>query len=87
MKDGLRQSMAWLHTWVGLTCGWLLCAIFFTGTLSVFREPITRWMEARPVLSDTATGAPPALDAAIRHLAATAPTAGRTSRRSGKSAR
>ena len=75
MKDGLRQSMAWLHTWVGLTCGWLLCAIFFTGTLSVFREPITRWMEARPVLSDTSTGAPLALDAAIRHLAATAPTA------------
>jgi len=75
MKDGLRQSMAWLHTWVGLTCGWLLCAIFFTGTLSVFREPITRWMEARPVLSDTATGVPLALDAAIRHLAATAPTA------------
>ena len=75
MKDGLRQSMAWLHTWVGLSCGWLLCAIFFTGTLSVFREPITRWMEARPVLSDTATGAPLALDAAIRHLAATAPTA------------
>lgn len=42
--------MSWLHTWCGLTCGWLLCAIFLTGTLSVFREPITRWMEAKPVL-------------------------------------
>ncbi|QQB37323.1 PepSY domain-containing protein [Achromobacter deleyi] len=46
MKAGLRQGMAWLHTWCGLACGWLLCAIMFTGTLSVFREPITRWMEA-----------------------------------------
>ena len=41
MKAGFRQSMSWLHTWCGLTCGWLLCAIFLTGTLSVFREPIT----------------------------------------------
>ena len=49
MKAGFRQSMSWLHTWCGLTCGWLLCAIFLTGTLSVFREPITRWMEAGPV--------------------------------------
>ncbi|HDS1578095.1 TPA: PepSY domain-containing protein [Stenotrophomonas maltophilia] len=49
MKSGFRQSMSWLHTWCGLTCGWLLCAIFLTGTLSVFREPITRWMEAGPV--------------------------------------
>lgn len=49
MKAGFRQSMSWLHTWCGLTCGWLLCAIFLTGTLSVFRESITRWMEASPV--------------------------------------
>lgn len=41
--------MAWLHTWCGLVCGWLLCAIFLTGSLSVFREPITRWMEAQPL--------------------------------------
>jgi len=48
VKGGFRQSMSWLHTWCGLTCGWLLCAVFLTGTLSVFREPITRWMEAGP---------------------------------------
>ena len=41
--------MAWLHTWCGLVCGWLLCAIFLTGSLSVFREPITRWLEAQPL--------------------------------------
>ncbi len=50
MKDSFRQRMAWLHTWCGLACGWLLCAIFLTGTLSVFREPITRWMQAQPAL-------------------------------------
>lgn len=41
--------MAWLHTWCGLVGGWLLCVIFLTGSLSVFRDPITRWMEAQPV--------------------------------------
>lgn len=56
MKGGFRQSMSWLHTWCGLTCGWLLCAIFLTGTLSVFREPITRWMQgdpARPAMAES----------------------------------
>ncbi len=57
MKGGFRQSMSWLHTWCGLTCGWLLCAIFLTGTLSVFREPITRWMEAGPPASPAAESA------------------------------
>ncbi|MFD4837387.1 PepSY-associated TM helix domain-containing protein [Achromobacter sp. NPDC058515] len=72
MKPGFRQSMAWLHTWCGLTCGWLLCAIFLTGTLSVFREPITRWMEAGP-LADAAPGdadAAPWLARATQMLAA-----------------
>lgn len=49
MKGTLRRSMAWLHTWCGLVCGWMLCVIFLTGSLSVFREPITRWMEAQPI--------------------------------------
>ena len=34
MKEGFRQAMAWLHTWAGLTFGWLLFAIFLTGTLA-----------------------------------------------------
>jgi uncharacterized iron-regulated membrane protein len=42
--------MSWLHTWCSLTCGWLLCVIFLAGSLSVFREPITRWMQAAPAL-------------------------------------
>lgn len=44
MKGGFRQSMAWLHTWTGLLLGWLLFAIFVTGTSAYFQEEITRWM-------------------------------------------
>lgn len=44
MKNSLRQSMAWLHTWSGLLLGWLLLAIFVTGTSAYFREEITLWM-------------------------------------------
>lgn len=46
--EGLRQSMSWLHTWCGLLLGWLLYAVFFTGTLSFFVDEITDWM--RPEL-------------------------------------
>ena len=44
MKAGLRQSMAWLHTWSGLLLGWLLLAMFVTGTSAYFREEISLWM-------------------------------------------
>lgn len=50
--ERLRQSMAWLHTWSGLLLGWLLYAIFFTGTLSFFRDEINDWM--RPELHRSA---------------------------------
>ena len=73
MKDGFRQQMSWLHTWCGLTAGWVLCAIFLTGTLAVFRQPITQWMEARPVVQQAASGDRAAvLRAATAHLAANA---------------
>ncbi|MFT4053353.1 MAG: PepSY-associated TM helix domain-containing protein [Novosphingobium sp.] len=42
---GFRQSMAWLHTWAGLWFSWLLFAIFLTGTLAVFHDPINHWMK------------------------------------------
>lgn len=45
MKEGFRQAMAWLHTWIGLLFGWLLFAIFLTGTLSYFKDEITQWMQ------------------------------------------
>ena len=41
----LRQSMAWIHTWLGLLAGWILFAMFLTGTASYFRPEITRWMQ------------------------------------------
>jgi len=56
MKEGFRQSMSWLHTWAGLIFGWLLFAIFLTGTLSYFKEEINHWAKPEvPVRSlDTA---------------------------------
>jgi len=44
MKESFRLSMTWLHTWSGLVIGWLLFAIFLTGTAAVFREEMTIWM-------------------------------------------
>jgi uncharacterized iron-regulated membrane protein len=45
MKEGLRQSMAWLHTWSGLLVGWILFLVFAGGTASYFRDEITLWMK------------------------------------------
>ena len=73
VKDSFRKSMSWLHTWCGLFCGWLLCAIFLTGALSVFREPITRWMQAKPLLPVVMSSN--AMDQASAYLAAKAPHA------------
>ncbi|OYX65139.1 MAG: peptidase [Sphingomonadales bacterium 32-64-17] len=48
MKDSLRQSMAWLHTWAGLLPGWLLFVVFLFGTTAFFQFEIDGWM--RPEL-------------------------------------
>lgn len=45
---GLRQSMSDLHTWVGLLLGWVLYAMFLTGTVSYFKDELSQWM--RPEL-------------------------------------
>ncbi|KAA0911175.1 PepSY domain-containing protein [Pusillimonas sp. ANT_WB101] len=42
---GFRQTNSWLHTWSGLLLGWLLYAIFFTGTVSFFRDEVSFWMK------------------------------------------
>ncbi|WP_347329887.1 PepSY-associated TM helix domain-containing protein [Marinimicrobium locisalis] len=44
-KGSFRQSMAWLHTWAGLTLGWLLFFMFVTGTAGYFDTEIDRWMQ------------------------------------------
>jgi uncharacterized iron-regulated membrane protein len=75
MKEGFRQAMAWLHTWAGLIFGWLLFAIFLTGTLAYFKEEISHWMQpevqAHP-LDDVRS-----LNVAQQYLQENAPTAAR----------
>ncbi|OVZ55344.1 hypothetical protein CDO44_24320 [Pigmentiphaga sp. NML080357] len=72
--EGLRQSMAWAHTWSGLVLGWLLYAVFLTGTLSFFLDEINQWM--RPELHRSAPHADTARVAvdAIERLAPDAAT-------------
>ncbi|WP_395336310.1 PepSY-associated TM helix domain-containing protein [Novosphingobium sp. BL-8H] len=43
MKDTLRQSMGWLHTWCGLLFGWVLFGVLLTGSLAVFYTEINLW--------------------------------------------
>ena len=45
MQKSVRQSMAWLHSWLGLTMGWLLFAIFLTGASTYYRHEINLWMQ------------------------------------------
>lgn len=70
---GLRQSMAWIHGWLGLLAGWILFAMFLTGTASYFRPEITRWMQPEIDLRPVAPAA--AADSAVAHLQKLAPTA------------
>lgn len=46
---GIRQTMSDLHIWAGLLVGWVLYAMFLTGTVSYFKEEISQWM--RPELA------------------------------------
>ncbi|MFN6996545.1 MAG: PepSY-associated TM helix domain-containing protein [Aquincola tertiaricarbonis] len=43
MFASFRLSMAWLHTWFGLVLGFVLMAVFFFGSLSVYDREIDRW--------------------------------------------
>ncbi|HWK70084.1 MAG TPA: PepSY-associated TM helix domain-containing protein [Burkholderiaceae bacterium] len=62
MKEGFRQSMAWLHTWSGLLACWVLFLVFASGTASYFRDEITLWMQ--PELHAAASAPVPAGQAA-----------------------
>lgn len=66
MKQGFRQSMAWLHTWTGLLVGWLLLLIFMAGTASYYREEISRWM--RPEVPTTTARGAVAAERAVQYL-------------------
>ena len=43
MLSSFRVSMTWVHTWFGLTLGFVLMVCFFFGSLSVFDREIDRW--------------------------------------------
>lgn len=45
MSKSPRQSMAWLHSWVGLLMGWLLYMVFVFGSISYYRHQISAWMQ------------------------------------------
>ena len=45
MNKSPRQSMAWLHSWVGLLMGWLLYIVFVFGSISYYRHQISAWMQ------------------------------------------
>lgn len=69
----LTQSLSWLHTWSGLIFGWLLFAIFLTGTLAVFDKEIDGWM--RPEIPAHAVDQAQAAQRALDYLQATHPDA------------
>ena len=48
-----------LHTWVGLLLGWMLYAMFLTGTFAYFKDELSQWM--RPELPMQASVPDPAL--------------------------
>lgn len=77
MKNGFRQSMAWLHTWSGLVFAWLLFAIFFCGTLSFYREEITLWMQPELHRAARDFAQADAVDSALAALQRRAPGAKR----------
>ncbi|GJD80699.1 PepSY-associated TM helix domain-containing protein [Methylobacterium gregans] len=56
MRQGFRQSMAWLHAWSGLLVGWVLFAVFVTGTASFYRSEISQWMRPELVATETDPG-------------------------------
>lgn len=68
----LRTAMAWIHTWLGLLAGWILFAMFMTGTASYFRPEITRWMQ--PELNVQAASPVHAAETAIAYLQAHFPS-------------
>ncbi len=67
-RESFRQAMSWLHTWAGLILGWLLFAIFLTGTLSFFKNEFNLWMrpEMHGLPAADAQVAQKSLDALVR---------------------
>ena len=77
MKSGLRQSMAWLHTWTGLPAGWLLFFVFLTGTLGYFDSEIDLWMRPEAPLAPPTLAQVDGLALGLARLEEVAPRASR----------
>lgn len=78
MREGFRQSMAWLHTWTGLLVCWVLFLVFSAGTASYFKEEITLWMKPELHAShDAPVNSKQALQTAVATLQRVAPDATR----------
>ena len=75
MKGAFRQSMGWLHTWGGLSVGWILFFMFLTGTLGYFDTEIDRWMQPERPLTRSAITADRAAALAVDRLRRDAPDA------------
>ncbi|MBJ9371614.1 PepSY-associated TM helix domain-containing protein [Acinetobacter sp. TGL-Y2] len=74
--EGPRQSMSWLHTWASLILGWLLYAIFLTGTLSFFQSEISVWMKPETHQSVPSTSQLQQTQVALNYLQKNYPDAG-----------
>lgn len=66
METSFRKSMAPVHTWAGVLLGAVLFAVFWTGTLILFRAEIDQWMMPRTRIA--AAPAPMSLDRAARAM-------------------
>jgi uncharacterized iron-regulated membrane protein len=75
VKEGFRQSMAWLHTWSGLVVGWVLFFVFVTGSVGYIEHEISRWMQPeKPMVNAQQASAQQQLRLAYRWLAQQAQT-------------
>ncbi len=73
MHKSVRQSMACLHSWLGLSFGWLLFAIFLTGAVTYYRHEISLWMQ--PEFATMQVNQETALKSAYSYLQQHAPDA------------
>lgn len=49
MFKSIRQSMTWLHSWIGLCLGWFMFVIFLTGSLAYYKQELNLWAEPQLV--------------------------------------
>lgn len=66
MFKSIRQSMAWLHTHIGLYFGWFMFIIFLMGSLSYYKNEINIWAE--PQIAHYQTEQTTAIKSAYQYL-------------------